>query len=167
MSTTTAGTRLPHKWSRERTLVAVLIVSAALNLAFVGGALWTRLRPPAEQAGAAQHYEMIASQLGLDARQHAAFERYLAGMRSRSEKLHQQLAPLVGDAWDAVAKPGSDVKQVMQLLDTATDKRRDFQHETVLQTLDFLATLSPAQRADFVALARERHPWFPKRPPGH
>ncbi len=164
MSTTTAETRVPHKWSRERVLMAVLVVSAALNLCFVGGALWTRLHPPAELPAVTQRYQQIAADLNLDARQRGAFDRYVVAMRTRSEKMHQQLAPLVGDAWDAVAKPDADIKQVLQLLDAATDKRREFQHEAAVQTLDFLSTLSPDQREKFVAITRERHPWWPRKP---
>jgi uncharacterized membrane protein len=164
VSTTTAETRVPNKWSRERTLMAVLIVSAALNLCFVGGAVWTRLHPPAEPQSMTQHYQQIAAQLDLDPRQRTAFERYFAAMRARSEKMHQQVAPLVGEAWEAVARPEADVKQVLQLIDAATDKRREFQHEAAVQTLDFLSTLSPDQRAKFVAFARERHPRWPQQP---
>jgi len=48
--------------------------------------------------------------------------------------------------------------EVMRLFDEASEKRREFQREATTQTLNLLAILSPAQRAKFVAMVRERRP---------
>src|SRR5262245_39718377 len=141
MTTATAGA--PRSWSRQRQLAAALVVSAALNIFFIGGAVWIRLQPPPQAPATALRYQEIGAQLNLDASQRAGFDRLLAALRARSEKTHQQLEPLVNAAWDAVAKPGANPGEVQQLLDAASDKRREFQHETIAQMLDFLATLSP------------------------
>jgi hypothetical protein len=72
--------------------------------------------------------------------------------------MHEQVAPLIGAAWEEIAKPQADAAEVMRLFDEAAEKRREFQREATSQTLDFLASLSPAQRSKFVAVARERRP---------
>ena len=68
----------------------------------------------------------------------------------------KQVAPLFGAAWEEIGKPQADAAQVMRLFDEAGEKRREFQREAIGQTLAFLAILSPAQRAKFVAIAQER-----------
>jgi Spy/CpxP family protein refolding chaperone len=86
-------------------------------------------------------------------------------MRARTEKMRQQVAPLIGSAWEEIAKPQADEAQVMRLFDDASEKRREFQREATAQTLDLLAILSPAQRAKFVAIARERRAsWLRSHP---
>jgi Spy/CpxP family protein refolding chaperone len=77
-------------------------------------------------------------------------------MRTRTEKMRQQVAPLIGSAWEEVAKPQADEAQVMRLFDEAALKRREFQREASAETLKFLTLLTPAQRSKFVAIARER-----------
>jgi uncharacterized membrane protein len=147
-------------------LLALLIVSAALNLCFIAGAVWTRLQPPPASSRAAARDDQIAAQLGLDGHQRAAFDRYVVAMHQRREQMHQELAPVVRAAWGAMAKPGADAQQAMQLLDQASDKWRQFRHETVLQTRDFLATLSSDQRSKFIALVRDgQPPWWGSHPP--
>src|SRR5579863_6524820 len=110
----------------------------------------------------------MAAQLDLDSRQRIAFNAYAAAMRARTEKMHEQVAPLIGAAWEEIAKPQADPAQVMRLFDEAAEKRRQFQREATVQTLDMLAMLSPEQRSKFVAIARERRPpWLRPHPATH
>ena len=104
----------------------------------------------------AERYQEIASQLDLDAQQRAAFDRYIAAMRSRADQMRQETDPLMAAGWDELAKPQPDEAKVTQLFEQAGEKRRGFQHDATAQTLALLATLSPEQRAKFVALMRER-----------
>ena len=145
-------------WPSRRVLVLLLVVSLVLNLCFLAGAAWTRLHPPAQWADLEQRYRQMAAELNLEPEQRAGFDAYVAAMRSRTEKMHEQVAPLINAAWEEIAKPQADVGQVMRLLDETAEKRREFQREATAKTLDFLAILSPAQRSKFVAIARERRP---------
>ena len=75
--------------------------------------------------------------------------------------MRQQVDPLIGSAWEEVAKQQADPARVNELFDQATEKRRAFQRDLTTQTLAFLAVLSPEQRSKFVQMARERRaPWF-------
>jgi Spy/CpxP family protein refolding chaperone len=156
VSIATAGTSTPSGWRGRRVLVILLVVSALLNLCFVAGAAWTRWHMHARWASPEQRDRRMAAELDLTPQQHVAFDSYIAAMRTRTEKMRQQVAPLIGSAWDEIAKPEADAAKVLQLLDEAADKRREFQREASAQTLDFLAALTPAQRSKFVAIARER-----------
>lgn len=152
-------------WPYRRIVLAVLTVSLVLNLFFIAGAVWTRIQPPPQARSLEQRYQRMAAELDLNAQQRAAFERYVTAMRARGDKMHLQVTPLVGAAWDQAAKREADPAQVLRLFDAAFDKRREFQHEAIEQTLDLLSTLSPEQRSKFVALARERRgPWRSSSP---
>jgi Spy/CpxP family protein refolding chaperone len=157
VSMAAAGTTTPSGTSAgRRVLIILLVVSALLNLCFVAGAAWTRWHAPARWASAEQRHRQMAAALDLAPQQRVAFDSYIAAMRARTEKMHQQVAPLIGSAWEEIAKPEADASKVLGLLDEAAEKRREFQREASAQTLDFLATLTPAQRSKFVAIARER-----------
>jgi Spy/CpxP family protein refolding chaperone len=126
-----------------------------LNLCFIAGAVWSRLHPPAGRLDLAERYRQMAAQLDLDSQQRAAFDRYVAAIRSRGEQMRQETDPLMSAAWDELAKPKPDTARVEQLFDEAGEKRRAMQHETTSQTVNLLGALSPAQRAKFVSIMHE------------
>jgi Spy/CpxP family protein refolding chaperone len=145
----------------RRVLIILLVLSAVVNFCFLAGAAWTRLQAPARPVGPEQRYQQMAAELNLEPQQRAGFDAYVAAMRTRTEKMREQVAPLINAAWEEIAKPQADAEQVMRLFDEATEKRREFQREATAKTLDFLAILTPAQRGKFVAIAHERRaPWL-------
>ena len=168
MSAVTVGPTAATGWPRRRFLLALLVVSLALNLFFVAGAAWTRWNGSEQLPTPERRFQQMAVQLDLDPRQRIAFNAYAAAMRARTEKMHEQVGPLIGAAWEEMAKPQADPGHITQLFDEAAGKRREFQHETLVQTLDLLANLTPAQRAKFVEIIRERRPlWMRARAAQH
>ncbi len=165
MSTATAGPLggTPTRWPSRRVLVVLLILSAVLNFCFLAGAAWIRLHAPARW-GLEERYQQMAVELNLEPQQRAGFDAYVAAMRARTEKMREQVAPLMNAAWQEIAKPQAEAAQVTRLFDEAAAKRGEFQREATVKTLDFLAILSPAQRGKFVAIAHERRPpWMRPR----
>jgi uncharacterized membrane protein len=130
--------------------------------------VWTRLNAPPAPLGEDGRYDQMAAELKLDQQQRAAFEGYVAAMRSRVEEMRRDIDPLIGNAWEELAKPQADAHQVMAAFDQASEKRRGFQRELTAQTIAFLSVLSPEQRKSFVAIVRDhRAPWFRPRRPSH
>lgn len=156
MTAMISGTVRAMSWPYRRIVIAALAVSLVLNVFFIAGAVWTRLQPPPPARGFEDRYAGMPAQLNLSPEQRAAFDRFLAAMRARNEKMREQIFPLTGAAWNEAAKPQADAAEVLRMFDQAADKRREMQHESVLQTLEFMAALSPEQRIRFVALLRER-----------
>jgi uncharacterized membrane protein len=144
--------------SRQHLFWVVLIVSLALNLCFIAGALWIRVQGAPLPMSPEQRLQQIEPQLALDSQQKAAFDQYARTVRSRMQSMHDAVEPLVAKAWSELAKPDADDAKVMQLFDQAGDQRRAFRRELGTATFTFLAKLSPEQRAKFVELARQR-PW--------
>jgi Spy/CpxP family protein refolding chaperone len=156
VSAAAAGTAAVRRPPRSRLWVALFVVSLALNLCFVAGAIWSRMHAPPVRMDMAEYYRQMASELDLDPQQRAAFDRYVAAMRARTDQMRQETDPPIGAAWEEIAKPQPDAGKVEQLFDEAGEKRRVFQREAASQMLALLATLSPAQRGKFVQLMRER-----------
>jgi uncharacterized membrane protein len=152
-----AGLRSP----RRHLLTTLVAISVALNLFFIAGAVWTRLNGPPAALSSDERYDQMAAELKLDPQQRVAFDRYVAAMRSRVEEMRRDVDPLIGNAWEELAKPQADANQVMASFDQASEKRRAFQRELTAQTITFLSVLSADQRKSFVSIVRDhRAPWF-------
>jgi len=151
-----------HGGTRRNFLKVALALSLALNLFFVVGATWIRVHAPAPPPSPEQRLAQMGREIGLDAQQTEAFAVYSQTMRERLQAMHRATQPLVSQAWSEVAKPQADETRIMQLLDQAGQKRRQFVGQLTATTLSFLATLSPEQRRKFVELAHQRpRPWSP------
>jgi Spy/CpxP family protein refolding chaperone len=147
-----------RRGARQPLLWAALALSLALNLCFIGGALWIRFQGPPVPTGPEQRLQQIGPQLDLDPQQKLAFDHYGQALGAQMRSMHGAIEPIIGNAWAELAKPDADEAKIMQLFAQAGDQRRIFRRELVTSTLSFLATLSPEQRARFVELARQR-PW--------
>jgi Spy/CpxP family protein refolding chaperone len=151
--------------SRQHLFWVALILSLALNLCFIAGALWIRVQGPPLPMSPEQRLQQIEPQLALDSQQKAAFDEYARTVRSRMQSMHEAIEPLVANAWSELAKPDADQTKIMQLFDQAGEQRRAFRPELVTATFTFLAKLTPEQRAKFVELARQR-PWAKRHQDG-
>ncbi|HEY1795717.1 MAG TPA: periplasmic heavy metal sensor [Stellaceae bacterium] len=139
-------------------MFVLLILSAALNLCFIGGALWLRMHEPPRTPIRPQEF---ADDLHLNPQQRASFEQYFHLMRARAQLMRAELDPIVSQAWAEIAKAQPDQKQIEQDFEQAAAKRHAFAHDATQTTLTYLATLSPEQRQKFVTLLREhRAPWM-------
>lgn len=154
---TTAGMSRRRGAPGQRLLVAVLAVSVALNVCVVAGAVWSRIHAPAPAPNFSERLHRIENSLDLTPEQRAGFDRYIADMTARSDQMRHTLEPMMDSAWTEFAKPNADQNRVLQLLDDAAAKRHGFQQQAVSATFSLLATLTPKQRAKFVAAEREFH----------
>jgi Spy/CpxP family protein refolding chaperone len=103
-----------------------------------------------------ERFRQLGAALDLQPQQRPDFEHYVASLRDRSAKLHQQMNPLMEAVFEDMAKVQPDRAEIGRLLDQVDDKRREFQHDATAETLDFLAILTPEQREKFFEVARER-----------
>jgi len=139
--------------SRGRLLWVALALSLTLNVFFISGLVWSRLageRPmtPAER------FQQTESELNLSADQRAAFATFIHEVRQRSRTLREHNMPLIQHVWEELAKPQPDQAAISRAVDEATENRRTYQREMTAALSTFLGTLSPAQREQFVELAK-------------
>jgi Spy/CpxP family protein refolding chaperone len=151
--------------SRRHLFRVILVLSLALNLCFIAGALWIRVQGAPLPMSPEQRLQQIEPQLALNSQQKAAFAEYARTVRSGMQSMHEAVEPLVANAWSELAKPDAEEAKVMLLFDQAGDQRRGFRRELGTATFTFLAKLSPEQRAKFVELARQR-PWAKRHQDG-
>ena len=151
--------------SRRHLFWVILVLSLALNLCFIAGALWIRVQGPPLPMSPEQRLQQIEPQLALNPQQKAAFDEYARTVRSRVQSMHEAIEPQVANAWSELAKPDADEAKVMLLFDQAGDQRRAFRRELGMATFTFLAKLTPEQRTKFVELARQR-PWAKRHQDG-
>ena len=118
--------------SRQQLVWVVLILSLALNLCFIAGALWIRVQGPPLPMSPEQRLQQIEPQLALDPQQRAAFDQYARTVRLRMQSMREAIEPLVGNAWSELAKPDADEAKIMQLFDQAGDQRRAFRWLTAI-----------------------------------
>jgi Spy/CpxP family protein refolding chaperone len=148
--------------SRPRLVAALLAVSVALNLCFVAGAAWTRLKPPTVVT-ASQRFHRLAQSLELTPQQQAAFDQYVTDLIARNNRVHVTTEPLMDQAWAEIAKPDPDQTKVLQLLDDFSTQRLEVWHQTIRATMSLLATLTPEQKAKFLADEQDRRNAFRRR----
>lgn len=156
MSVTTADTSRRKTAPRQRRIFAVLAVSIALNLCVVAGAAWNRYSVPPPQTSS-ERLRQLADKLELTPQQRVTFDAYIAATAARSDRMRQDLDPMMDSVWAEIAKPDADQTRILQLLDDVGSRRRAFLHEAVGATLSMLAALTPEQRDKFLANERAFH----------
>jgi Spy/CpxP family protein refolding chaperone len=150
MTAAAAGMRPSSRLSRPRLIAALLAISVALNLCFIAGATWSRLKP-ATIVTTSERFHRLAQTLDLSPQQQDAFDQYVATLIARNNRVRLATEPLMDEAWAEVARPNPDQARVFQLLDEFSTQRHETWHETVIATLALLATLTPEQKAKFLA----------------
>jgi Spy/CpxP family protein refolding chaperone len=155
MTVTTAGLNRGRGMPRQKLLVAVLAISVALNVCVVAGALWTRYSSP-ESITSSERFRRLEVSLNLNDQQRQAFEAYVAATRARSAQLRKDIEPSIEASWNELAKAQPDEAAILQSLADASSRWRTSQRETIEATMALLATLTPDQRAKFIAAERER-----------
>jgi Spy/CpxP family protein refolding chaperone len=145
----------PKSSMRGRLVWVALALSLTLNVFFVAGLLWFQvagqpMHTPAERIAA------TASELNLTAEQRDDFQQFVHEVQEHSRHLRESNQPLIQQVWDELAKPQPDQALIARLVDEATDNRHTYQKEMATVLTQFLAVLSPEQRAQFVALAKRQ-----------
>lgn len=140
--------------ARRRILWLSLAVSLALNAFFIGMLIWwlttERMLTPE------QRFEQVARELNLSADQRNSFGQFADEVRQGTRQLRDANGPLLKRVWEEMGKAQPDQALVGQLVDQATEHRREYQKQMTAALSRFLSGLSPEQRARFVDLA-QRH----------
>lgn len=134
-------------------------LSLALNLLFLGGAYWASQKPVL-RPGPADQLEWAADRLGLTPGQKDALDGFARNTHDRFAQLRHLNEPLIRRAIEETAKPQLDRFALDRLLGAISANYLRFQGTASLELHDFLAALSPEQRAAAVSVLKERreHP---------
>jgi uncharacterized membrane protein len=155
MTTLTEGSA-PGLGGRHRLLWGVLTVSLVLNALMLGAFLWVRFHvdmpiPPA------QRMQAIAKELNLNEDQRDALQHFIVEMRQNTRHLRESNQPLIHGIWEEIAKPQPDLDLINRSIDQATENRHNYQRTMTSALTQFLATLSPEQRGEFINLTKKQN----------
>lgn len=134
----------------------LLAVSVALNVFFVGGALYSMAASERLSDDPKARVAFVAEQLALSEAEVEQLAALRQRIRERWGETRAQSQAIRGRIMMEVAKPELDLEQVNLLVEERAALRGPAMRETVSDMHGFLATLSPEQKAEFVALASER-----------
>ena len=135
----------------------LLAVSLALNLGLAAGALHFEAEAERLGASAEARFETITARLELTAVQREALLALRAMIEDRRGSMggtrDQRRAALMAE----LAKPELDRAHLREVMDDSQDQRRAFFEGLMVDLHGFLATLTPEQRENFLAMAEDRH----------
>ncbi len=135
----------------------LLAVSLALNLGLAAGALHFEAEAERLSASAEARFETIADRLELTEAQRADLLALRAKIQDRREAMggsrDQRRAALMAE----LTKPELDRAHLSEVMDGSQDQRRAFFEGLMVELHGFLATLTPAQKETFLAMAEERY----------
>lgn len=134
----------------------LLAVSLALNLGLAAGALHFEAEAERLAASSEARFETIAARLELTEAQRTGLLAVRAKVQDRREAMgsfrDQRRAALMAE----LAKPELDRAHLSEVMNGGRDQRRAFFEGLMVDLHGFLATLTPAQKESFLAMAGER-----------
>ncbi len=157
MSTTESSGRAPQ---RSRGAIIALALSLAVNVFLVGaliGHFYFRGEFGRPQTPI-QRFERVAHEMNLNGPQLAAFRVMIATVRDHRRAMFLENHPLFDEVWDELGKPQPDDRAIADLIARANANHLTFAKEATAAMETFLASLNPAQRAQFAELAKRRGP---------
>jgi uncharacterized membrane protein len=142
---------------RPRGLWIALALSLTLNVFVIGGLVWAMMEvQPIESP--AQRFVAVGRSLDLSDAQRAALRQFGVTAREAVGNLHHSNGPVMRKIWEEMAKPQPDQAAIAALIDQSSQYRHEYLMRMTSGLLQFLASLTPDQRARFAALAHRPHP---------
>ncbi len=141
---------------RVKLLWILLAVSLVANVFFVAGALYTLYVKDDRSAGPGANVDSVAERLALSPEQRdgllALREKARQGRKGMGEGRESRRAAFLAE----LGKPTFDRAGVLALMEARSALRRARIVDVAEDLHAYLATLSPEQRQEFLAMARER-----------
>ncbi len=141
---------------RTKLVWILLAASLAANVFFVAGALYTLYSKDDRGAGPGANIDSVAERLALSPEQRdgllALREKARQGRKGSREGRESRRAAFVAE----LGKPTFDREGVLALMEERSAEWRARIVDVAQGLHAYLATLSPEQRREFLAMARER-----------
>ena len=134
----------------------LLAVSVALNIFFAGGVVYSKVMSERLRASPAERAQFLADRFALSDQQHDRLLAFQTAMGERRGTLRKGFREARVAFLAELAKPELDRARIAQLSQERTAVRSALFEDFTGELHQFLATLSPEQKADFVAMLEER-----------
>ncbi len=141
---------------RGKLLWTLLAVSLAANVFLVAGAFYGLYGADTPGARLTANIDAVTERLGLSSEQRDGLVDLRKRVKGRRQAMRELRSERRGAFLDELAKPAFDRDRLLVLIDARAAERREFFVNMAAELHAYLATLSPEQRDEFLAMARER-----------
>ncbi len=142
---------------RTKLLWIVLAASLLLNLFFAGGVIYSKMTAERLRDEPAARFDFVVDELDLS---EAARRRLMAlreAARARWDEMRREGRHLREALFKEMAKPDFDQARVEELLQRRSVLFVTFLGGIMAETHDFLATLEPERKREFMAMMKREH----------
>ncbi len=133
-----------------------LVISLALNVLFVAGAMHARSTAERLSARPEARTERLVERLQLGPDQRQALQAYRSQARERVAAMRAQLRPAFQDMRQQLGADNPDPELLAANLVRMADTRHEFERDMAAMTVQFLQNLEPHQMRRFLDFARRR-----------
>jgi uncharacterized membrane protein len=133
----------------------LLAVSLALNVFFAGGVIYSKVTAERLGASPAERTQFLAERFALSDQQRDRLLAFQTAMGERRGTLRDGFRKSRSALLAELTKPDLDRTRIAQLRQDQTAVRSALFEDFTGELHQFLATLTPEQKADFVAMLEE------------
>lgn len=142
---------------RTKWLWILLAASLLLNVFFAGGVVYSKMTAEQLRDEPAARFDFVVDELGLSAAERDRLTALRETVRAEREEMRREGQPLREALLAEMTKPDFDQARVEDLLRQRSALFVAFLTGVMAETHDFLATLEPDSRDEFLAMMkRER-----------
>lgn len=142
--------------NKSRFLWLLLIASLALNVFFVGGALYYRSMAGNLRGNPEARMEFLRDRLNLTEGQAEELSKVRSAMQELREGQSESRAERRGELWALMVEPELDRDALRALMLKSQDERLERRMKMAEIMHGYLSGLTPEQRAAFIEMAQDR-----------
>ncbi len=139
----------------------LLLISGALNVFFIGGAVYSMIVSERLADDPEARTAFVADRLDLSPEEHQALAAWQQRTRERWGEMRSGSRDLRKLLLAELAKPELDLEKIDALMRERAEMRVPAMLATVTDLHDYLATISDEEKSEFITMARE--PFFFRR----
>jgi uncharacterized membrane protein len=142
---------------RTKLLWIVLAASLLLNLFFAGGVIYSKMTAERLRDEPAARFDFVVDELDLSEAARGRLMALREAARARWDEMRREGRHLREALFKEMAKPDFDQARVEQLLQRRSVLFVTFLGGIMAETHDFLATLEPERKREFMAMMKREH----------
>jgi uncharacterized membrane protein len=142
---------------RLKLLWILLAASLLLNLFFAGGVIYSKMTAERLRDEPAARFDFVVDDLGLSEAERGRLMALRETARARRDEMRREGRHLREALFKEMAKPDFDQARVEELLQQRSVLFVTFLGGVMAETHDFLATLEPERKREFMAMMKREH----------
>ena len=142
---------------RLKFLWILLAASLLLNLFFAGGVIYSKMTAERLRDEPGARFDFVVDDLGLSEAERGRLMALRETARARRDEMRREGRHLREALLEEMAKPDFDQARIEELLQQRSVLFVTFLGGVMAETHDFLATLEPERKREFMAMMKREH----------